>query len=118
MSPDFESLRLIQDSKYTVQDLVTMKEEKVHVSLLKKFEYDPDLVDPAEVARHDTNEYLVEKILAHRGSFDAKRSLVFKVRWLGYGPEYDTWEPWSSLRNNTALHDYLREKNLARHIPR
>lgn len=106
------------DSKYTVQDLVTLKEEKVHVSLLKKFEYDPDLVDPAEVARHDTQEFLVEQILAHRGNFERKSGLEFKVRWQGYGPEHDTWEPWSELRNNTALHDYLRSKNLARHIPR
>jgi hypothetical protein len=106
------------DSKYTVQDLVSLKEEQVHVSLLKKFEYDPDLVDPAEVARHDTREFLVEKILAHRGSFDAKRKLMFQVRWQGYGPEHDTWEPWSELRNNVALHEYLREKNLARYIPK
>lgn len=109
---------LFHDSTYIVQDLVTLKNEQVHVSLLKKFEYDPDLVDPAEVARHDTQEFIVEQILQHKGSFDHKKNLVFKVRWQGYTPENDTWEPWAHLRDNVQLHEYLRQNNLAKHIPK
>ncbi len=37
--------------------------------------------------------YEVEKIIQSV----KKPNVLFRVRWLGYGPEHDTWEPWSNL---------------------
>ena len=120
MTPYRGPLRVVNvnGSKYTLQNLVTLKEERVHVSLLKKFEYDPETEDPVEVARRDTQEFEVEEILKHRGNFQNKSSLEFKVRWKNYGPEDDTWEPWANVRANEKLHEYLRQKGFAKHIPR
>lgn len=41
-------------------------------------------------------EYEVEKIIAERRT---KKGLEYLVRWEGYGPLYDTWEPKRALRN-------------------
>ena len=120
MTPYKGPMRVIKSdgSKYIVQNLVTMEHETVHVSLMKKFHYDPRFTDPFEVAMRDSQEFLVEEILAHRGTFNDKRNLTFKVRWTGYGPEDDTWEPWKNLRLNEKLHNYLRSKKLEQHIPK
>ena len=52
------------------------------------------------------DDYTVEKILAQRPNASAPRGLEFKVRWRGYGPSHDTWEPVSSFvpRINYPLH--------------
>ena len=42
------------------------------------------------------DEYEVEKIIAERRS---KKGLDYLVRWVGYSPLYDTWEPKRALRN-------------------
>ena len=120
MTPYKGPMRVIKSdvSKYIVQNIVTMEHETVHVSLMKKFHYDPRFTDPFEVAMRDSQEFLVEEILAHRGNFNDKRNLTFKVRWTGYGPEDDTWEPWKNLRLNEKLHNYLRSKKLEQHIPK
>ena len=41
-------------------------------------------------------EYEVEKIIAERHT---KKGLEYLVRWDGYSPLYDTWEPKRSLKN-------------------
>ena len=108
----------VNESTYTLQDLVTLKEETVHVSLLKPFDFDPKHTNPTEVARHDTDEFEVETILQHTGDFSRKHSLQFQVQWKGYGPEHNTWEPWSSVRDNTNLHSYLKKLKLQKWIPK
>jgi hypothetical protein len=95
-------------STYTLQDLVTLKLEDVHVSRLKPFEYDADRVDPTEVALSDKQAFLIERVIAHRGNVQRKSSLEFKVKWQGY--EDPTWEPWKNLRNTDQLHQYLKSK--------
>ena len=35
-------------------------------------------------------------------------ALLFKVRWEGYGPEDDTWEPYVNVSRTGELDDYLR----------
>jgi DNA (cytosine-5)-methyltransferase 1 len=42
---------------------------------------------------------------------DVKRSrklLKFKIRWAGYGPDDDTWEPWDNCKNSSVVQDFLR----------
>ena len=59
----------------------------------------------------DRSEFLVETVLEHSPTLNVTRrrsELVFKIRWMGYGPEHDSWEPWSELRANDIVHAYMR----------
>jgi hypothetical protein len=33
--------------------------------------------------------------------------MEFLVRWKGFGPEADSWEPYSGIRDTAAIHTYL-----------
>jgi hypothetical protein len=93
--------------KYTIQDLVTMKLETVHLSRLKEFEGPLTEERATELAIRDTDQFLIEKVLKHFGSPKGKKSqLFFEVKWLGY--EKTTREPWANLKKNDKLHEYLR----------
>ena len=46
--------------------------------------------------KYAEEEYEVEKIIVERRT---KKGLEYLVRWEGYGPLYDTWEPKRALRN-------------------
>ena len=62
----------------------------------------------------ENQEYLVDAILEHRHANDGRplaRNLEFKVRWLGYGPKHDSWEPWKNLRDTVHVEDYARRAN-------
>ena len=105
-------------SEYTLLNLVTKDQMKIHVSLLKPFIYDPAKVDPLEIAMYDTQEYFIEKVLEHRGNIKRLSSMEFLVKWRGYGLEHNSWEPWSALRNAEQLHDYLYNNNMKKLIPK
>jgi len=98
---------------YIVVDLLTQKPKKVHVSRLHIFRVAPN-VDPLLVAATENQEYLIDAILEHRHANDGRplaRNLEFKVRWLGYGPEHDSWEPWKNLHDTVHVEDYARRAN-------
>jgi transposase InsO family protein len=107
----------VQDSTYTLLDLVTNKENRYHVSYMKPFIFDPLEINPADVARHDYLEFFVENIVAHRGDFRNRKALSFKVKWLGYDHTHDTWEPYSNLRDVKLLHEYLTSHKMQSLIP-
>ncbi|KAE8806087.1 DNA (cytosine-5)-methyltransferase 1 [Hordeum vulgare] len=47
-----------------------------------------------------------------------KRCLYFKVRWKGYGPNDDTWEPIEGLGNcNDAINDFVVEGHKRKILP-
>uniref|UniRef100_A0A0D9ZVW6 DNA (cytosine-5-)-methyltransferase n=1 Tax=Oryza glumipatula TaxID=40148 RepID=A0A0D9ZVW6_9ORYZ len=49
----------------------------------------------------------------------SKHGLYFKVRWKGYGPHHDTWEPVEGLRNcKEAIRDFVIEGHRQRILPR
>ena len=108
--------------QYTLMNMEDHKEEHQHVTALKPYHYDKNFPSPREVANRERNQFDVEFILDHRGQRSAtgtllKDKLEFRVHWLGYSDDYDTWEPWKNLRTNGILHAYLRRKLLHFLIP-
>lgn len=99
-------------SVYTVQDLITGKNTETHVTNLKPFLYDPQHVNPTDIAMQDNQEFLIDHIMDHRGDRRDKTNMEFKVRWSGYDDSEDTWEPWKELRSTIQLHEYLRTHNM------
>jgi hypothetical protein len=75
-------------------------------SKVRPFQFDQRYTNPEEVALQDKQEFFVKAIHAARGNPKRKRSLSFLVEWEGY--QEMTWEPWSYLRHNIVLHEYLR----------
>jgi transposase InsO family protein len=104
---------------YTLRNLVNNQTKDYHITALRQFIYDPAYVDPRVVAMSDDQYFEVERIKAHRGTFNHKKQLRFHVKWVGYpdDEENNTWLLWKDLRNNIALHNYLRNNNLQKHIP-
>jgi hypothetical protein len=62
----------------------------------------PELVEGEE-------EFKVHSLASHR---NAGRSYQYLVRWLGYGPEHNTWEPQSTLEDTEAFERYWASKGL------
>ena len=48
--------------------------------------------------------YEVEKILGHKGDGDDR---TYLIRWKGWGPEADTWEPVSNIITDGVIKEYL-----------
>jgi hypothetical protein len=38
--------------------------------------------------------------------------MKLRVRWRGYNPDDDTWEPFKAVRQTQAFMDYCKEKNM------
>ena len=91
---------------YNVLNINTGKKYKVDMSRLTRFHVgDHTLEDIAKLLHKDMQEFLVEAILDHRGS---PNKWEFLVRWKGYGPEDDTWEPIANLQHNAQFKEYLK----------
>ena len=57
-----------------------------------------------------SEEYSVEAIVGHRRK---KRGMEWLIRWEGYGPQFDSWEPTSYLKNApVVLSEYKRAHGL------
>ena len=100
---------------YKIKDLQSDKQSRVHIKRLRAFIFDETRVDPATVVAADRSEFLVDYVLDHEPKvrpWRQRRELVFKIRWVGYGLLYDTWEPWSELRANDRVHTYMRANGM------
>ena len=106
------------DSIYTIQDLVDGKLITTHIKNLREFLYDPDRTDPMDIAVQNRGEFFIDSILEHRGDRQRRSTMEFKVRWRGYGPEHDSWEPYKSLSHTEQLIPYLVQHRMRSLIPK
>ena len=101
------SLKIIAIDKdvVTLENLVTRRNEKHHITNLTPFLFNPLVLDPLDVARKDYHStFIIEKILEHMGPpKDSKSKWDFKVRWLGYDETDDSWIPYSEVRDNALF---------------
>jgi hypothetical protein len=103
--------------RYTVQNLVTYKNEDVNLTQLRPFLYDPERVDLRDVASRDRKEFVIDRVVSHTGDFKRKKSLQFLVKWLGYDESENTYESFRELRTTEQLHAYLIRCGLQKEIP-
>jgi hypothetical protein len=104
----------ISGYKYSVQDLLTHKVIDTHVSNLCEFKYDRSYgLHPAEVAARNAGEFFIDKIIEHTGLARKRSDMKCRVRWRGYNPDDDTWEPYKAVRQTQAFVDYCKEKNMS-----
>jgi hypothetical protein len=68
---------------------------------MKPFFFNPLTIDPIDVARKKPK----------------KKTLEFYIKWLGYVNEFNTWEPYASIRDMKICHVYLAYHNMNIHIP-
>ncbi len=68
-------VRAQKQSIYFIEDLVLGKQIKTHVRNLRPFIFNPQPVNPQEVAQQNEQEFMVRDIIAHRSDHSAWSSL-------------------------------------------
>lgn len=106
-----------RDNDIILQDLITHKEIRTHISNVRDYNFDDERTNPKDTALHNNQEFVIESILAHEGDRHRTSQLQFKVRWTGFGPEHDSWEPYKGLKDTDKLHEYLRANRMISLIP-
>ena len=112
--PNIGPYRIVEIKKdtYSLEDLITGKIRNLHISRLIPFNYDPEKVDPNEIAARNNQMFIIEEIIKHKGNPKNKTKMEFLVKWKGYDESENTWEPWDNLKKNEKLIEYLNKKNL------
>ena len=113
----------IDGSRVQIQNLITLELKDVIVTQLVLFKYDPNIVDPHEVALHASQEFYPEKILKIYGKRNKSKrylrtDLMIEIKWLGYSDKYNTWEPYSEIKLTSLWRKYCQTKGLQYLIPR
>ena len=93
-----------------------------HISLLREYTSDnpendvPDEIPAVNDRKYGDDEYLVHSIIDHKTAPFPERyskgpALLFRVRWQGYGPKDDTWEPYVHLSKTAELDKYIKSSD-------
>ena len=94
----FVVIQNLSNHIFKVRDLVNGIEDSVHAARLK-FYSDADLNVSAELLdyiRYAQQGFEIEKILEYR--WDRSHKIwELKIRWLGFPPDQDSWEPLSDI---------------------
>ena len=75
-----------------------------HVSLLEPYRTDGRTQPPPPPIDLEGHlEYKVESILDHRFTNNKRDRVSYLLKWLGYGPEHNSWEPETNVANSPEL---------------
>ena len=102
---------------YQLLNLITNKTEHHNINNIKPFYYDPEITNPYLIALRDNEETKIAKILQHSGDKKNKKDMDFLVQWENQDESNNLWLPWYELRNNSKLHEYLRNNRMKSLIP-
>ena len=71
-----------------------------HESLLRPYASDGTVQPPPSILIENEEQFEVDRILDHRHCKLRRKGnkREFLVRWLGYGPEHNSWEPEENLQ--------------------
>jgi hypothetical protein len=98
----------------------TRGSEFYHVSNLRIYYPDNIHSDPAWIARRDyPSVSVVAEVIDHYGDLSLRKTLSFLCKWEGFenDEKANRWLPYSELRDNVKLHEYLRKINAYHLIP-
>ena len=105
----FRVVRRIGNSAYQLEVPPTMPVHPVfHTGLLKPWGVNSRAQPPPKPVIIDgMEEYQVEAIVAHKFARRGKaRTLSYLVKWVGHGPEHNSWEPANALTDCEVLDRY------------
>jgi hypothetical protein len=71
-------------------------------------------------SRDRIHDFPVELVREYRFTGPKKKSseLEFLIKWKGFGPEWDTWEPYKNVRLNETVIEFMRANKLKTYIPK
>ena len=113
----------ISSQAYKLKLPATMKVHPVfHISLLREYHSDNPQQDPRDdfpvTGEKDYGDdfFHVEEILDHKVApfplrYQKGPALLFKIRWYGYGPKDDTWEPYVNTKQTEELDNYIKNSD-------
>jgi len=116
----FPVVQCVGQVAYKLQLPVHLRVHPVfHVSKLKPYHSDGRIQPPPVPLIIDgQEEYVVDMVHAHRDVGSGSRKVrQYLVRWAGYTPEHDTWEPERNLSNAQDMVDayWSRARVLSKH---
>jgi hypothetical protein len=104
--------------RYSLTSLIDGREEEVHLARLHPYYFNPRHTSPRDAAMRDVlTLFEVEAVLDHSGDGKLRSGMDFLVKFRGYDEEYNLWLPYSELRDNRHLHEYLIRKRMKSLIP-
>ena len=98
-------------NRYLAQHLVTHHQIDVHLDHLRKWTASVEEAQQAAELDAQHLEYQVEAIVQHK--FSKKQhnedTIRFRLRWLGWGSEHDSWRTFDQVSSLEALDRYLED---------
>ena len=87
-----------------------MKPQKKRAPKVKPIQKQMESPLVSALAPAPEEDFEVESIIAHIGHWDYLSDMWFRVRWLGYTENDDTWEPYENLDGCSAILESYQKK--------